>query len=50
MSDINLKVNDKKVPLNEFMEGMLENLLLGYLKAAKGIPEDITSISVKIDL
>jgi len=50
MPDINLKVNDKKVLLNEFMEGMLENLLLGYLKAAKGIPDYIIFISVRIDL
>ena len=50
MPDFNLKVNNEKVPLNDFMEDMLKNLLLGYLKAAKGIPEDITSISVKIDL
>jgi len=50
MSDVNLKVNDKKVPLNDFMEEMLKNLMLGYLKAAKGIPEDIKSISVEIEL
>ena len=50
MSDINLKVNDENIPLNEFMEGMLKHLLLGYLNAAKGIPDDIKSISVKIDL
>jgi len=50
MSDVNLKVNDEKVPLNDFMEDMLKNLLLGYLKTAKGIPEGINSITVKIDL
>jgi molybdopterin-guanine dinucleotide biosynthesis protein B len=50
MSEVNLKVNDEKVPLNDFMEVMLKNLLLGYLNALKGIPEEINSISVKIDL
>jgi hypothetical protein len=50
MSDVNLLVNDEKVPLNDFMEAMLENLLLAYLKTAKGIPEEIKSINVKIDL
>ena len=49
MSDVNLKVNDEKVPLNDFMEEMLKNLIVGYLKAAKGIPEEIKSISVEID-
>ncbi len=49
MSDVNLKVNDEKVPLNDFMEEMLKNLMLGYLKSAKGIPEDIKSINVEIE-
>ena len=50
MVDVNLKVNKEKVPLNDFMEEMLKNLMLGFLKTAKGIPEDIKSISVKIDI
>ena len=48
MSDVNLKVNEEKVPLNDFMEEMLKNLILAYLKAAKGIPKDIKSISIEI--
>ena len=50
MSDVNIKVNDEKVPLNDFMEDMLKNLLMAYLKAAKGIPEEIKSINVEIKL
>ncbi len=50
MSNINIKVNDEKIPLNDFMEEMLKNLLVGYLKAAKGIPEDIKSINVEVEL
>jgi len=50
MSEIKLKVNDENIPLNDFMEDMLKHLLLGYLNAAKGIPEDIKSINVKIEL
>jgi len=50
MANINIKVNDEKVPLNDFMEDMLKNLLLAYLKAAKGIPEEIKSIDVEIEL
>ena len=50
MPNVNIKVNDEKVPLNDFMEEMLKNLLVGYLKAAKGIPEDIKSIIVEIEL
>jgi hypothetical protein len=50
MSEVNLEVNDDKVPLNDFMEDMLKNLLLGYLNSAKGIPEEIKSINVQISL
>ena len=50
MADVNLKVNDEKVPLNDFMEDMLKNLMVGYLKATKGIPEDINLINVEIKL
>ena len=50
MTEIILKVNDEKVPLNDFMENMLKHLLLGYLNAAKGIPEEVKSINVEIDL
>lgn len=50
MSEVSLKVNDEKVPLNDFMEDMLKNLLIGYLNSAKGIPEEVKTINVKIDL
>ena len=50
MSNVNIKVNDEKVPLNDFMEEMLKNLMLAYLKAAKGIPEDIKTINVEIEI
>ncbi|MFX0077091.1 MAG: hypothetical protein ACFE96_16725 [Candidatus Hermodarchaeota archaeon] len=50
MAEVTLKVNNDKVPLNDFMEDMLKNLLLGYLNSAKGIPEEIKSINVEIKL
>jgi len=50
MPKVNIEVNGEKVPLNDFMEEMLKNLVLAYLKAAKGIPEDIKSINVEIEL
>ena len=45
-----LKVNDKIVPLNDMMESMLKNLILGYLNAAKGLPDDIKKINIEIKL
>ena len=48
--DTKLNINGKKIPLNDFMESMLKNLILGYLKSAKGIPEDIKQITIEIKL
>ena len=45
-----LKVNDAEVPLNDLMESMLENIILGYLKSTKGLPESIKKIEIKINL
>ncbi|HEY0087354.1 MAG TPA: hypothetical protein VGB37_00845 [Candidatus Lokiarchaeia archaeon] len=48
--DINLKINGKKISLNDLMESMLNNLILGYLKSVKGVPEDIKQINIEIKL
>ena len=50
MTEVVLKVNEKDIPLNDFMEQMVTNLLLGYLKTAKEIPENINSIKIEINL
>ncbi|MFX0187967.1 MAG: hypothetical protein ACFE8A_09535 [Candidatus Hodarchaeota archaeon] len=50
MTAVSLKINDQEIPLNDFMQEMLSNLMLGYLKAAKEVPEDIKTISIKIQL
>jgi hypothetical protein len=50
MENISLKVNEKEVPLNELMQDMLKNLVLGYLKSAKKIPEEIKAIKIEINL
>jgi hypothetical protein len=48
MSEVKLKVNDKDIPLNDFMADMLTHLILGYSKALKGIPDKIKTISLEI--
>lgn len=48
MSSVTLKVNEKEIPLNELMEKMLINLVLGYLKSAKKIPEEIKRINIEL--
>ncbi len=50
MAEINLKVNDAKLPLNELMESMLTNIILGYLKSAKKVPDKINKIEIEIKL
>lgn len=50
MTDLTLTVNDKGIPLNDLMKEMLTNLVLGYLKSAKKVPEEIKSIKIEIEL
>lgn len=50
MTEVKLVVNDKEIPLNDLMREMLTNLLLGYLKSAKNVPEDKKSIKIEIGL
>jgi len=50
MSDVKLIVNEKKIPLKDFMQEMLTNIILGYLKSTKGIPETVENIKIEINL
>jgi len=50
MTDVKLEVNDKDIPLNDLMKDMLSNILQGYLKSAKKLPDNIKSIKVEINL
>jgi len=50
MTDVKLIINDNQIPLNNIMQEMLSNIIQGYLKSAKKIPEDIKSINVEIKL
>ena len=45
-----LTVNEKQVPLKDFMQEMLTNIILGYLKSAKAVPENIETIEIEIKL
>jgi hypothetical protein len=50
MTEVSLKINDTKIPLNELMDTMLTNLILGYLKSAKKVPDKINKIEIEIKL
>jgi len=50
MPAVKLKVNDNEIPLNDLMKEMLVNIIEGYLKSAKKIPEDKKTIKIEIEL
>lgn len=45
-----LRVNEKKIPLKNFVEDILIYPLMGFIKALKGVPEKIENIEIKIKL
>jgi hypothetical protein len=50
MPEVKLEVNEKKIPLKEFMQEMLTNIILGYLKTTKTVPENIEYINIDIKI
>jgi hypothetical protein len=50
MTKVLLTVNERKIPLKEFMQEMLSNIIQGYLKTTKGVPENIENIKIEIDV
>lgn len=50
MPEVKLKVNEREIPLKDFMEGMLTNILLGFLNSTKGVPENIENINIEIKI
>lgn len=50
MANAILTVNEKQVPLKDFMQDMLTNIILGYLKSTKAVPENIEKIKIEIKI
>ncbi|MGQ4876540.1 MAG: hypothetical protein ACP6IY_20945 [Promethearchaeia archaeon] len=50
MPEVELKVNDKKIPLNDFMQQMLANIIEAFLKGAKEVPDEISTINIEIKM
>ncbi len=46
--EIELKINFQEIPLKHFIQKLLLNLIMGFLKGLKGIPSKIDYIEVKI--
>ena len=45
---VEIKINDKAVPMNDFVQGFFANTILGSLKSLNDIPDDIKGISLSI--
>lgn len=50
MTKVILSVNERKIPLKDFMQEMLTNIIKGFLNSTKGVPENINNIKVEIDI
>ena len=50
MLKVILEVNEKKIPLKDFMQEMLANIILGYLNSTKKVPENVETIKIEINL
>ncbi len=50
MLKVILEVNEKKIPLKDFMQEMLTNIIIGYLNSTKGVPDNIKDIKININL
>jgi hypothetical protein len=45
---IELKVNEKRIPLSEFPEEFMKNTLIGMISTLKGVDENIETIYLKM--
>lgn len=50
LKDVSLQVNNEDIPLNPIMSKLLTNIIIGFLDALKGIPEEKNNIKVEISL
>ncbi len=47
---LKLKVDEKEIPLNEFVEKMLQGTIIGAVSSLRGIKEDWKKIEVKVEI
>jgi len=45
---VKLTINDEKIPLNQFIENLLEAQLLASVKTLKKIPKTINTVTISI--
>jgi molybdopterin-guanine dinucleotide biosynthesis protein B len=47
-TEVSLWVNEGEITLKPFIQDILKNLILGFLRGLKGVPEEVYQIEVKI--
>lgn len=50
MTEAKLQLNGEDVPLNPIMVKIITNITLGFVKALKGIPEEIKELDLNIKI
>lgn len=46
--DITLKVNEREIPMNPFVESVFLNVILGLVDSLEKIPQDKESVDIQI--
>ena len=49
MTNAKLEVNDKDIPMNDFIETFLINICKAFIDSLKDIPEDLKSMKIEIN-
>jgi hypothetical protein len=47
-NEVELHINDKKIPLSEFPEQFMKNTLLGMVSTLKGVDDHIETINIVV--
>jgi len=50
MVDVKILINDKAIPINQFIKDVTVNVTLGIINSLKKIPEQKKSIKIEIEL
>jgi len=48
MSAIKMKINEEDIPLNPIMSTVLTNMIMGFIDALKGVPEEKKKVQIEI--
>jgi len=50
MADVKILINDKEIPINQFIKDVVVNVNIGLVESLKKIPEQKKSIKIEIKL